>query len=105
MSDITELLENDQENLLAITRGLPHFNRIMPLIDKLYDRSLGLLRVADPRALFYGQSLLLCHKAFICAALTIGRRHPDDAAAITRRAIEAVSIARAIKYDPANLER
>jgi hypothetical protein len=105
MSNLSEFLDHDQENLLAIAKGLPHFNRVMPLIDELYDRSLGLLLVADDRALFYGQSLMICHKAFLCAALTIGRRHPDDAAAITRRAIEAVSIARAVKHDPANLGR
>jgi hypothetical protein len=105
MSDIFELLEHDQENLLAIAKGLPHFNRVVPVIDGLYDRSLALIRVGDAPALFYGKTLLLCHKAFLCAALTIGRRHPDDAAAITRRAIEAVSIARAVKYDAGNLER
>jgi len=105
MSSIGELLANDQDNLLAIARDLPHFTRIVPRIDALYDQSLGLLRVGDHLALFYGQSLLLCHKALLCAALTIGRRHPDDAAAITRRAIEAVSTARAVKYDPGNLER
>jgi hypothetical protein len=77
----------------------------MPRIDELYDRSIGLLRIAEAHALFYGDSLLLCHKSFLCAALTIGRRHPDDAAAITRRAIEAVSVARAVKYAPDNLER
>jgi hypothetical protein len=75
----------------------------MPRIHDLYSRALQL--VPPKTSPLFGQTLLLCHKAFLCAAVTIGRRHPDDAAAITRRAIEAATLAVAIKVDPESLGR
>src|SRR6266849_5745663 len=95
---VDELIEMDQYNLDHIRRGLPHFTELVPSMFALYERARGLI----PRQLppLFGQTLLLCHKAFFCAAVTIGRRHPDDAAPITRRAIEAVRLAVAAKADP-----
>jgi hypothetical protein len=75
----------------------------MPLIHSLYSRAIQV--VPRQTAPMFGQTLLLCHKAFLCAAVTIGRRHPDDAAPITRRAIEAASLAVAVKVNPQNFER
>jgi hypothetical protein len=95
---VDQLIEMDQYNLDHIRRGLPHFTELVPSMFALYERARGLI----PRQLppLFGQTLLLCHKAFFCAAVTIGRRHPDDAAPITRRAIEAVRLAVAAKADP-----
>lgn len=47
------------------------------------------------------QILPICHKSFLAAATLIGQAQPDDAAPITRRAIEAVKYVAAIKDDPA----
>ena len=47
----------------------------------------------------------MCHGALLSAAATIGRALPGDTIALTRRAIEAASLAAAIKADPANHER
>jgi hypothetical protein len=96
-------LETDQVNLDRIRVLLPHFRVLMPSIHDLYELS-RLLIPADSSRVF-GYSLLLCHKSFLAAAGTIARRHPDDAAAITRRAIEVISLALAIHADPQNLER
>jgi hypothetical protein len=49
--------------------------------------------------------LLICHKAYLSAAALIGRRQPDDAGSITRRAIEAACLSLAITHDPANVAR
>src|SRR5262249_54047405 len=48
---------------------------------------------------------LVCHKALMSAAALIALGQPDDSAGVTRRAIEAACLARAIKHDKANLNR
>jgi len=103
MQSLDDFLTNDQYNLEQVRTTLPHFRDLMPAVHTLYSRSLVLVPTGiEP---IFGQSLLLVHKAFLCAAATIGRRHPDDAAPITRRAIETVSLAVAAKADSANLSR
>jgi hypothetical protein len=54
---------------------------------------------------FFGQILLICHKSFLAAATLIGQAQPDDAGPITRRAIEAVRLAAALKDDPTIAEK
>jgi hypothetical protein len=73
----------------------------MPQVHALYSRSIDLI-VGTGDTLLFVESLLMCHKAFLCAAATIGRRHPDDAASITRRAIETALLAIAVKSDKGN---
>lgn len=104
MKGLDEFLEHDEFNLQQIRQKLPHFRELMPYVHRLYSRSIDLVP-ADTNVVLFAESLLLCHKAFLCAAATIGRRHPDDAAPITRRAIEVASVAIAVKADPANFER
>lgn len=48
----------------------------------------------------FGKFLLICHKSYLAAATLIGQAQPDDAAPITRRAIEVVKLADAIKTSP-----
>ena len=103
MLSLDDFITNDQYNLQQIQKTLPHFRDLMPAVHALYSRSLVLVPT-DIEPIF-GQSLLLVHKAFLCAAATIGRRHPDDAAPITRRAIEAVSLAVAAKAERGTLAR
>lgn len=96
-------LENDQFNLDQLRAQLPYWIELVPRVHALYD---GALRLIPKTSLaFFGKTLLLCHKDFLNASANIGRRHPDDAAAITRRAIEIASLAVAVKRDPTNLER
>jgi hypothetical protein len=96
-------LDNDQYNLDQIRTRLPHFRELMPRVHRLYEVSRSLIpRDSQP---VYGRCLLLCHKSFLAAAAAIGRRHPDDAAATTRRAIETITLALAAKLDPANLDK
>ena len=97
MLSLDAFIKGDQHNLDQIRQNLPEFRDLMPLIHNLYSRAIQL--VPRQTAPLFGQTLLLCHKAFLCAAVTIGRRHPDDAAPITRRAIEAASVAVAVKVN------
>jgi len=96
-------LDADQENLNQIRRKLPHFRELMPRVHKLYEVSRSLIPLDSKRV--FGRCLLLCHKCFLSAGAAIGRRHPDDAAGTTRRAIETVTLALAYKLDPTNLEQ
>jgi hypothetical protein len=104
MLSLDAFLEHDEFNLRKIRSGLPMFRELMPYVHALYDRSLDLI-LGNVDTIFFAENLLMCHKAFLCAAATIGRRHPDDAAPITRRAIEAASLAVAVKADPDNFGR
>jgi len=99
---LDDFIDADQQNLDRIRTLLPHFRELMPQMHELYQRSLDLV---PKDALVFGRSLLLCHKSLLSAAAMIGRRHPDDAAAITRRAIETARVALAVKHDAKNLER
>jgi hypothetical protein len=85
------------------TRRLPHVAEVIIPLDELYQVSRNLIPPSSPPT--YGRFLLLCHKAFLAAATTIGRCQPDDAAGVTRRAIEIATIAAAMKADPANVDK
>lgn len=96
-------LDNDQFNLDQIRRQLPYWLELVPRVHALYEIARGLIpKTSQP---FFGKTLLLCHKDFLTGSANIGRRHPDDAAAITRRAIEMASVAIAVKRDPDNVQR
>ena len=51
---------------------------------------------------FLHMCFLLCHRALLSAATATGSGMPEDAAATTRRALEAAKVALAIKADPDN---
>jgi hypothetical protein len=99
--DLDSYLQAQNHNLGEI-RQLPEF-KFVELVHELYNRSLS-LRPRDPdvRSL---QLFIVCHGALLSAAATIARALPGDALALTRRAVEAVVLAVAIKSDPANYER
>lgn len=78
------------------------FGATCPLMDKLYEVSIA--AVPKDKSPVFGQFLLICHKSFLAAATLIGQAQPDDAAPITRRAIEVVRLAAAMKADPAVAE-
>jgi hypothetical protein len=65
---------------------------------------LSINAVPSNKPILFRQFLLVCHKSFLAAATLIGQAQPDDASPITRRAIEVVRLAAAVKADPAVLE-
>lgn len=71
-------------------------------VDELYETALQAIPPEGPPV--FGGFVLFCHKSFLAAASLVGQAQPDDAAPITRRAIEAVRLAAAIKENPANLQ-
>ena len=82
---------------------LPHFLILVPLIDQLYTHATEYIpKDTSPR---YGRFLLLCHKSFLSAAILIGQAQPDDAAPITRRAIEIARVCLASKVNKENAEK
>jgi hypothetical protein len=96
-----EYLVAQQSNLEQIRR-LRHFGLIEPL-DNLYECSVAAVPQKGPG--HYARLLLVCAKAFVCAAGLIGRGQPEDSAGVTRRAIEAACLARAMKHDQRNFRR
>jgi hypothetical protein len=46
----------------------------------------------------------LCHRSFLTAIGTIARGQPDEAGAVSRRALEMAKVAIAVKHDPANAD-
>jgi hypothetical protein len=91
-----------QQHLEQIT-SLPYFRLLMEPVDQLYTISARLMSpTTSPLSI---RLFMTCHKAFLAAASLIARGQPSESAGITRRAIEAGCLARAIKHDETNLQR
>ena len=93
-----------QQGNLDQIRRLRHFVHLIEPVSSLYELSLDTL-TPDKANPLYGKLFLVCHKALMSAAALIARGQSDDSAGVTRRAIEAACVARAIKHDKANLNR
>ena len=94
---INEYFDGQKENLRRSLNWRP-FAEVFPLVDKLYVDAIGLM--PSDRSPVFGQFLLICHKSFLAAAALIGQAQPDDAAPITRRAIEVARFAAVVKTNP-----
>src|SRR5262249_46821856 len=68
-----------------------------------YEGAVALVPTTAP--VIFGRLFLLSHQNFMSAASLTLRAQPNDAAAVTRRALEGARLALAIKHDKANLER
>lgn len=99
---IKEYIHTQKSNLESI-RKLPHFSILVSIVERLYSQAITLIpRDTPPR---YGRFLLLCHKSFLSAASLIGQAQPDDAAPITRRAIEIARVCLASKVNGENASK
>lgn len=93
---------------MELALKLKLFDTTIPRMDELYRLSVDAVPEDEPEdgpdlfELFW-QFLLICHKSFLEAATLIGQT--QDAAPITRRAIEAVRLVAAMKADPAIAEK
>ncbi len=99
---VDDYLDLEHQNLQRL-RSMPHFREMIPLLDTLYTEAFELIPTGSPP--YYGRLLLVCHKSLLGAVSVMLRLHPEDAASVTRRCIEAASLAAAFKHDRANLER
>jgi hypothetical protein len=97
-----DYIEGQRMNLDTI-RESPYFSQLCFLTDRLYRVGIRLLREDTP--VTFGKLVLLSHKSFLAAATLIAQAQPDDAAPITRRAIEIARLALALKADPENAKR
>jgi hypothetical protein len=93
-------VDAQQKNFEAIKES-PHYSRLIETIDRLYRTTLALGSSHCPR-LCFGKMLLMCHKSLLSAATLIARGQPDDAALISRRAIEIGQLAVAVHLDSQN---
>jgi hypothetical protein len=96
---IQEYIDAQRANISSISQ-LPHFSKLGDLTDRLYERAVTLVPKSSPPP--FGQLLLICHRSFLSALTLIGQAQPDDAAPISRRAIEAARLALAVKTNPEN---
>lgn len=90
------------EHLRRALRFEP-FAVLFRIVEDLYATSIRLM--PPDKSPVFGQFLLICHKSFLAAAGLIGQAQPDDAAPITRRVIEVVRLAAAVKADRGNAEK
>lgn len=89
-----------QQNFEAIKDSL-HYSRLIETVDHLYRTTIELGPAHCPR-LCFGKMLLMCHKSLLSAATLIARGQPDDAALVSRRAIEIGHLAIAVHLDSQN---
>jgi hypothetical protein len=98
---INEYFHEQKKNLRQSLQWMD-FVEIFTLVDKLYADAIALMPSDRPH--LFGQILLICHKSFLSAAALIGQAQPDDAAPITRRAIEAAQFAAVIKTNSGKID-
>lgn len=99
---IQEYIAAQRANISSISQ-LPHFSKLGDLTDRLYERAVTLVPKYSPP--HFGQLLLICHRSFLSALTLIGQAQPDDAAPISRRAIEAARLALAVRTNPENARK
>jgi hypothetical protein len=97
-----EYIDAQRKNLKSALK-FELFGATCPEMDKLYEVSIGAVTKNKPPV--FARFLLICHKSFLGAATLIGQAQPDDSGPITRRAIEVVRLAAAIKQDSAIAEK
>ncbi len=95
-----DYVRSQRANLDHMLRFEPFATTILPL-HEIYTSAIHLI----PADNFYGQFVLMAHKEFLAAASLIGQAQPDEAAPITRRAIEMIRVAQAVKQDPENTKK
>jgi hypothetical protein len=69
------------------------------------DEAYRSVRANPVGEVFFNRLLLLCHKSMLSAAALIAQAQPEDSVGITRRAVEAAKVVRAIKLNDANAQR
>ncbi|MDT3779830.1 hypothetical protein PJI16_19920 [Nitrospira sp. MA-1] len=94
---IQDYIAAQRANISSISQ-LPHFSKLGDLTYRLYESAVSLVPRSFPR--HFGLLLLICHRSFLSALTLIGQAQPDDAAPISRRAIEAARLALAVKTNP-----
>ena len=99
---IEEYIEAQRANLKSIIH-LPEFSLLVRLVDQIYGHSTEIIPPdSSPR---FGRFLLLGHKFFLSSAILIAQAQPDDAAPITRRAVEMARVCYASKFNKENLAK
>lgn len=98
---IEDYIAAQRSNIASISQ-LSHFSVLGNLTDRLYEQAIDLVPKDFPPP--FGQLLLISHRSFLSALTLIGQAQPDDAAPVSRRAIEVARLALAVKKNPNNAE-
>lgn len=98
-ASLVEYCNTQKANLREALRFEP-FALLIAAMQNLYEVSIRLV----PKDNFFGQFVLTGHSAFLAAASLIGQAQPYEAMPISRRAIEMVRVAAAVKEDPKSAE-
>src|SRR5215475_5416761 len=89
-----------QERRLHLNLSFGHVSVLAPLVQAAYDAAFDALPKPLDQMLWH--LFALCHRSFLTAIGTIARGQPDEAGAVSRRALEMAKLAIALKHDPAN---
>jgi hypothetical protein len=93
-------VDTQRLNFEAI-KDSPHYSRLIETVDRLYRTAIELGPAHCPR-LCFGKMLLMSHKSLLSSATLIARGQPEDAALVSRRAIEIGHLAIAVHLDSQN---
>ena len=99
MQQLDEFLAAQCQHL-DLNRQNPYFVELIGSVDRAYREVIRFH--PSETSLHLGQIVLICHKSLLSAASLIAMCQPEDAAGITRRAVEAAKVALAIKIDDKN---
>lgn len=95
-------IDAQRENIDSI-KNLPQFSILGSLVHQFYEISRDSVPSNSPQR--FGRCLILCHRSFLAAITLIGQGQPEDAAPITRRAVEIGKLCLGLKFKPQNFEK
>ncbi len=90
-----------EEASVRLNVAAPQFSTFFTVLDRAYDAAQAAMIPRETDLLIL-QWFLFCHCSLLRAASMIARGAPDDAAGLSRRALEAAKAAFAVCHDPAN---
>jgi len=108
MRDLTtwQTFIEESRKFFDANRGCPMF-KLIETLDELYravHEKAPFPATGAEKDDFTHMCFLICHRALLSAAMSTGSGLPEDAQAVTRRALEAAKVTFAIKVDPENFE-
>ena len=95
-------IDAQRRNIDSI-KNLPQFSILGSLVNQFYGISCDSVPKDSPPR--FGKCLILCHRSFLAGIILIGQGQPEDAAPITRRAVEIGKLCLGLKFKPQNIEK
>ena len=99
---IDSYIDAQRRNIDSI-KNLHQFSILGSLVNQFYEISCDSVPKDSPPR--FGKCLILCHRSFLAGITLIGQGQPEDAAPITRRAVEIGKLCLGLKFKPQNIEK